>query len=65
MIDAPALRAAIPGSLVRRRNGYLSRAAQTLLDVLRAGAPGHARWPPRARPAASARALQWRSPTGV
>ena len=43
VIDAPALRAAIPGSLVRRRNGYLSRAAQTLLEVLRAGAPGHAR----------------------
>ena len=43
MIDAPALRAAIPGSLVRRRNGYMSRAAQTLLEVLRAGAPGHAR----------------------
>ena len=43
MIDAPAQRDAIPVTLVRRRNGYLSRAAQTLLEVLRAGAPGHAR----------------------
>lgn len=65
VIDAPALRAAIPVTLVRRRNGYLSRAAQTLLEVLRAGEPGHARQPSRARRTAPARAPRWRSQTGV
>jgi len=48
VIDAPAQRDAIPVTLVRRRNGYLSRAAQTLLEVLRAGGA-------HARPAAPAR----------
>jgi len=64
--DAPALRAAIPVTLVRRRNGYLSRAAQTLLPGgapgRRArGTPGSLRAPAPRRP----RAAQWRSPTGV
>jgi DNA-binding transcriptional LysR family regulator len=38
IIDAPALRGSVPVTLVRRQNGYLSGAAQTLAAVLRAGA---------------------------
>jgi DNA-binding transcriptional LysR family regulator len=37
MIDVPALRGGVPVTLVRRQNGYLSGAAQTLVAVIRAG----------------------------
>jgi DNA-binding transcriptional LysR family regulator len=39
LIDVPALRGSMPVTLVRRQNGYLSRAAHTLVAVIRAGAP--------------------------
>lgn len=38
LIDVPALRGAVPVTLVRRQNGYLSGAAQTLVAVIKAGA---------------------------
>ena len=38
VIDVPALRGGVPVVLVRRQNGYLSGAAQTLVAVIRAGA---------------------------
>ena len=38
VIDVPALRGGVPVALVRRQNGYLSGAAQTLVAVIRAGA---------------------------
>ena len=38
LIDAPALRGGVPVTLVCCQNGYLSRAAQTLVAVIRAGA---------------------------
>ena len=37
IIDAPALRGGVPVTLVRRRNGYLSGAAQSLVAVIKAG----------------------------
>ena len=37
IIDVPALRGGVPVTLVRRQNGYLSGAAQTLVAVIRAG----------------------------
>jgi DNA-binding transcriptional LysR family regulator len=37
IIEVPALRGGVPVTLVRRRNGYLSGAAQTLAAVIRAG----------------------------
>ena len=43
LIDAPALRGGVPVTLVRRQNGYLSRAAQTLAAVIRTGATKGAR----------------------
>jgi DNA-binding transcriptional LysR family regulator len=43
IIDAPALRGGVPVTLVRRRNGYLSGAAQSLVAVIKAGAPPRAR----------------------
>jgi DNA-binding transcriptional LysR family regulator len=43
IIDAPALRGAVPVTLVRRRNGYLSGAARSLVAVIKAGTPAHAR----------------------
>ena len=43
IIDAPALRGGVPVTLVRRRNGYLSRAAQSLVAVIKAGASTRAR----------------------
>jgi DNA-binding transcriptional LysR family regulator len=36
-IDVPALRGGVPVALVRRQNGYLSGAAQTLVGVIRGG----------------------------
>lgn len=36
LIDVPALRGGVPVTLVRRQGGYLSRAAQTLVAVIRA-----------------------------
>lgn len=47
LIDAPALRGGVPVTLVRRQNGYLSRAAQTLVAVIRTGAAKGARRPRR------------------
>ena len=38
LIDAPALRGGVPVTLVRRRNGYLSGAARSLVAVIKAGA---------------------------
>jgi DNA-binding transcriptional LysR family regulator len=38
IIDVPALRGGVPVTLVRRQNGYLSGAAQTLVAAIRAGA---------------------------
>ena len=49
LIDAPALRGGVPVTLVRRRNGYLSGAARSLVAVIKAGATTRA----RARRAAS------------
>jgi len=43
IIDAPALRGGVPVTLVRRRNGYLSGAAQSLVAVIKAGASTRAR----------------------
>ena len=43
IIDAPALRGGVPVTLVRRRNGYLSRAAQSLVAVIKAGASTRSR----------------------
>jgi len=43
IIDAPALRGGVPVTLVRRRNGYLSGAAQSLVAVIKAGASTSAR----------------------
>src|SRR5258707_994552 len=43
IIDAPALRGGVPVTLVRRRNGYLSRAARSLVAVIKAGAATRAR----------------------
>jgi len=43
IIDAPALRGGVPVTLVRRRNGYLSGAARSLVAVIKAGAPTRAR----------------------
>ena len=45
IIDAPALRGGVPVTLVRRRNGYLSGAALSLVAVIKAGtaAPARAR----------------------
>jgi DNA-binding transcriptional LysR family regulator len=37
IIHAPALRGGVPVTLVRRRNGYLSGAAQSLVAVIKAG----------------------------
>jgi DNA-binding transcriptional LysR family regulator len=37
IIDAPALRGGVPVTLVRRRNGYLSGAARSLVAVIKAG----------------------------
>jgi hypothetical protein len=42
----------VPVTLVRRRNGYLSGAAQSLVAVIKAGAPPRAR---RRRTAATVR----------
>ena len=61
LIDVPALRSGMPVTLVRRQNGYLSRAAQTLVAVIRAGAPKSLRAGLRA-PAAAGRAARWRPP---
>jgi DNA-binding transcriptional LysR family regulator len=43
IIDAPALRGGVPVTLVRRRNGYLSGAARSLVAVIKAGAATRAR----------------------
>jgi DNA-binding transcriptional LysR family regulator len=43
IIDAPALRGGVPVTLVRRRNGYLSGAARSLVAVIKAGAPTRTR----------------------
>jgi DNA-binding transcriptional LysR family regulator len=43
IIDAPALRGGVPVTLVRRRNGYLSGAAQSLVAVIKAGTTTRAR----------------------
>ena len=43
IIDAPALRGGVPVTLVRRRNGYLSGAARSLVAVIKEGASAHAR----------------------
>jgi DNA-binding transcriptional LysR family regulator len=43
IIDAPALRGGVPVTLVRRRNGYLSGAAWSLVAVIKAGAATRAR----------------------
>lgn len=43
IIDAPALRGGVPVTLVRRRNGYLSGAAQSLVAVIKAGTTTPAR----------------------
>ena len=43
LIDVPALRGGVPVTLVRRQNGYLSRAAQALVAAIRSGAPTRAR----------------------
>ncbi len=43
IIDAPALRGGVPMTLVRRRNGYLSGAARSLVAVIKAGAATRAR----------------------
>ena len=48
IIDVPALRGGVPVTLVRRQNGYLSGAAQTLVAVIRAGSTRRA-GRPRAR----------------
>lgn len=63
LIDVPALRGGVPVTLVRRQNGYLSGAARTLAEVIRAGARGlrtrraprarRSAWRPRRRGAAS------------
>jgi DNA-binding transcriptional LysR family regulator len=37
IIDAPALRGGVPVTLVRRRNGYLSGAARSLVAMIKAG----------------------------
>jgi DNA-binding transcriptional LysR family regulator len=42
IIDAPALRGGVPVTLVRRRNGYMSGAALSLVTVIKAGATTHA-----------------------
>ena len=42
LIDVPALRGGLPVTLVRRRNGYLSGAAQNLVALIKAGAPKRA-----------------------
>jgi len=43
IIDAPALRGGVPVTLLRRRNGYLSGAARSLVAVIKAGAATRAR----------------------
>jgi len=43
IIDAPALRGGVPVTLVRRRNGYLSGAARSLVAVIKAGPTSRAR----------------------
>jgi hypothetical protein len=43
IIHAPALQGGVPVTLVRRRNGYLSGAAQSLLAVIKAGTATGAR----------------------
>ncbi len=43
IIDAPALRGGVPVTLVRRHNGYLSGAAQSLVAVIKAGASTRSR----------------------
>lgn len=43
LIDAPALRGGVPVTLVRRRNGYLSGAARSLVAVIKAGTATRAR----------------------
>jgi DNA-binding transcriptional LysR family regulator len=54
IIDVPALRGGVPVTLVRRQNGYLSGAARTLAEVIRAGARRlRAPRAPRARRSAS------------
>jgi len=45
IVDVPALRGGVPVTLVRRQNGYLSGAAQTLVAVIRAGATRRAARP--------------------
>jgi len=51
VIDVPGLRGGVPVTLVRRQNGYLSGAAQTLVAAIRAGARTRAARPraPRSR----------------
>jgi DNA-binding transcriptional LysR family regulator len=62
LIDVPPLRGGVPVTLVRRQNGYLSRAAQTLVMVIKAGAPkGRRDGALRAR-AAAGRAARSRRP---
>jgi DNA-binding transcriptional LysR family regulator len=43
LIDAPALRGGVPVTLVRRRSGYLSGAARSLVAVIKAGPATRAR----------------------
>ena len=43
IIHAPVLRGGVPVTLVRRRNGYLSGAAQSLVAVIKAGTATRAR----------------------
>jgi DNA-binding transcriptional LysR family regulator len=43
IIHAPALRGGVPVTLVRRRNGYLSGAAQSLVAVIKAGTTSRGR----------------------
>ena len=45
IVEVPALRGGVPVTLVRRQNGYLSGAAQTLVAVIRAGATRRAARP--------------------
>lgn len=52
LIDVPALRGGVPVTLVRRQNGYLSGAAQTLVAVIKEGATKRA-GRPRAQSARS------------
>lgn len=49
-IEVPALRGGVPVALVRRQNGYLSGAAQTLAAVIRKGPPRAGRPARRNRP---------------